>query len=467
MESPDKKTEIKINTGNPAPTNPLEAIGNGGAAPTPEAAKPTPPAPPIAPAAPAPPPTTTEANKPADLSFFDKEKKKDDQGGFAKDIVKLTTDTKQKKPILGDVPKLDAAIIGQSFMMKRRLKMLYGVFAAILLLFAVSFGFFYTQLSPDFTMLGANPVQRIDSTNQEIIAVQTDVNESMYLTAQMRLNAFAFRSNQYQDFIAQLESPRTPEPAKQSLQTQIAELREQLLADVSELQKILKRKITAPTFDRDQLQFVENPVDMETRTRTKLSIREGEEAGLYKAAADLVGNKALTQAIANADVNALTQEPAQLDTLIKTVNEQVKNEFSIVNTLKAKRVNWHELLTDIINSTKQAEEGLIVANEGLLQMNLYQAGGTAAILYSNYTLNAANAVVSISGTLKTPDEKTFTTMANLIESISASSKFTDVNYRSFAKSGSDEEGYESNFRIEFAIQEELIADEDFTNTDNN
>jgi len=413
----------------------------------------------------------------AKLSIFDKPKEKEEKGnGIAENIVKLSTDTKPKKSILGDVPMLDESIIDRTYLQKRRLSILYGIFATAIILFAASFGFFYSQLSPEFTFLGANIAQKVETSNQEIYRYQTDINESTYLTAQMILNRFAFDGNKYQDFADQISSTFASKEQKKVAQQQIVTLQSTLLTTLSNLQKIFKRPIVAPVFQKKPVDKAVLKKDFENRARKKINSEasrfqknpeQRDEFNLYKTAAKLVGSKQLRKTIISVDLATLKSSPEQFVKVLNEITENAKNEFSIVNSLKNKRVNWNEVLTNIINSAKQAEEGLIVANDSTYNMTLYESGSTTSILFSNYTIDVETGRISISGNLKTPDEKTFSTLANLIESFSASPKFTEVDYRAFAKSGSPEKGFESNFRIEFYLQKELLKNEDFANKKSN
>lgn len=420
---------------------------------------------------------STNSAKPATLTksaleisekatFFDAARTQKKIGSLADNIIDLTAKPKKQGPILGEIPKIDTAIIDSTFLKKRKLKMLYGVTTLLVILSFFSWGFFYSQLNPDFKWLGANLTQQVTNSNQELYQIQADINEGNFQITQMFLNTFAFSSNQYTDLNKRIaKKPKNV----QELQGNLAKLKGTIKENIEKLQAILRRDSEVEVFAFDSLDFKKDQeeVDRQTKIRLFAAAKKSKEADntpetlLYRSAAKLVGNNKFARQINSINPEQILDDQKLFDEAVVTINSQADSEFAVINDLKEKRVNWNEVLNSIMTWTSRAEEGLVIANRSAFDMDLYESGTVRAILFSNYTIDVDTGRISISGTLKTPDEKTFTTIANLVESLGSSPQFTEVDYRSYAKSGSITKGFESNFRIEFGLQSQLQKEEDF------
>lgn len=407
----------------------------------------------------------TTPGEPPKIALFDNEQKNPDTPkGLAENIIKLEDQKKSTKTLLGDAPILDESLIDRTFIQKRKLKILYSVFIALAVIFMLSYGFFYSQLNPDFTFLGANIAQNVNTSNQEIQQIQTNINEQNALMQQMVLNNFSVNGNKLQDLNNQIKSPKTSEETRQSAQAEIPTIQTSLVDTLQKLKQIVTRPTAAPIYNSETQTIEANSANFIQLAKQQLSRsaqrfandpEQQDEFRLYNNAAKILGNAELSSAIINSNISSNEFSIDEIAQILNTITSNAQNEFSIINSLKAQRVNWNQILSNIVETTKIAGEGLIVANEGITQMRIYESGTERSILYSNYNIDAATGQITVAGTLRTPDEKTFTTMANLIESFESSPNFRDINYRSFAKSGSPETGYESNFQIEFFIENSI------------
>jgi hypothetical protein len=85
--------------------------------------------------------------------------------------------------------------------------------------------------------------------------------------------------------------------------------------------------------------------------------------------------------------------------------------------------------------------------------NIFQNSSNYIVAFNNYTLNSDSRQVNVSGEVKTRDSRTFTLIANLIDSLEDSPLFTNLNYTTFAKSY-DQEGsiYSSSLNLSFQLE---------------
>ncbi|MFC1810920.1 hypothetical protein ACFLZH_05450 [Patescibacteria group bacterium] len=118
-----------------------------------------------------------------------------------------------------------------------------------------------------------------------------------------------------------------------------------------------------------------------------------------------------------------------------------------MSVIKSNRIRWAVLINEIEKITKDIDT---LYNTGFFE----ELGG---IKYSAFDFDAETNQIILIGQAKKDDGNTFTLVANLIDALEQSLIFTDVDNRSFPKTGSDEEGYMSSFRIELSLEEDYLT----------
>jgi hypothetical protein len=143
----------------------------------------------------------------------------------------------------------------------------------------------------------------------------------------------------------------------------------------------------------------------------------------------------------------LPQDDSKLLALATESLEILKNDFTDISNLKAHRVRWAVILDEIERITKSIDT---LYNTGFFE----ELGG---IKYSAFDFDSETNQIILIGQAKRDDGTTFTLIANLIDALEQSQLFYNVDNRSFPKSGSEEKGYVSSFRIELNLDNDYLT----------
>lgn len=358
---------------------------------------------------------------------------------------KKAKEEKPEEKILGPIPELEKKIIGAFDPTKRNLKIVKFLFYTVVVLSILSIGFFYAELNPEFDLLsttrGPNTAQKLDNTQQDIITVQTSINQKNYLLMAFYLQELSYLSDTYSK--ARTDSIPTPE-----LQT----LQEQILVAYENAQTKHREPIKASDIPEDDFKAaLKNELIKEIQVLEKETITPAilQEITTYSAALQLVNNKNLSKFFSQNtdDIRLdLDKDDSKLLALTSEALDILKNNFSNVSVIKSNRIRWAVLINEIEKITKSIDT---LYNTGFFE----ELGG---IKYSAFDFDAETSQIILIGQAKKDDGNTFTLVANLIDALEQSLIFTDVDNRSFPKSGSDEEGYMSSFRIELSLEEDYL-----------
>lgn len=124
------------------------------------------------------------------------------------------------------------------------------------------------------------------------------------------------------------------------------------------------------------------------------------------------------------------------------------------------RLLWSKIITEIEDATRQIDPFFGNEEEQFIK-------------YSNYNFNARTNQITVTGQIRTEDERTFTKIANLIDAIETSPNFRNVQTRSFNKNPVSlidaelNEFYEATLKLDFEFirqNDEAEPDSEPTNS---
>ena len=376
--------------------------------------------------------------------FEKKEEKKEDNSKILSGVfAKKDEKTKTKEKILGPLPELEKNLIGSFDPSERNLKIVKIIFGSLLGIMVLAFGFFYAELNPKFDLLssvrGPNTAQLLNNTKNSVITVQTSINQKNYLLIGYYLQKLSYLSDEY----SRIHKDTSNSKAKQAIQDDIIITYENALTKWKE--PIAVGGITEDTFKvqlKNLFQKELNQLKKETPTPSVNA-----EIKNYTAALQVLNNKNLATIFKyNVDniKSDLPRDDSKLFALTQDVLKTLQNDFSTISNLKLKRIQWSIIVQEIERVTKSIDT---LYNTGFFE----ELGG---IQYSNFDFDAKINRIILTGKAKRDDGSTFTLIVNLIDALENSPLFENVDNRTYPKSGDEETGYLSSFRIELSLSED-------------
>lgn len=365
-------------------------------------------------------------------SIFDDNLAKQQEKSDVVNSVMKKTDTTS---VLGPKPKVDSLNIvekpshfGGSF-----LKL--TVFLWFLLLIGS-----YLTMGASFNPIGLNIKVESDSTVESLKQAQAELNTNNYTVAYEYLDSFSFIADSYLNKKNQYESVYTTSIEKNSLESDIEDLYEDLALALSMAQDKLDEE-TSPVgieIHSDGTLTSEYVFKDATISYIEGKLAESDDPAL-KGALALFRNGAFVKELIAMDTSSEMSDET-IESLVSKLSSITEDNFTIISKIKSERQEWSDIITEIDEITKQVDP-------------LYNSAIESDISYSSYNFDSKNKTISLDGVTKTDDTRNFTLIANLLDALEESTLFMDVTERAFNKSSSGDEGYEAQFRVEFKIQE--------------
>lgn len=319
---------------------------------------------------------------------------------------------------------------------------------------AGTYGFFYSQLEPDFTwfadQFGPNVGQRFERSNSELQKVKTDANLVNYRLARLWLDEANSKIDSYMAQAAIKKSDFTTNAQKTLAGVEMKKTGDGIKKSLVEAKKILSQPIGINTFSREPVTDEQREQSYETSLKEKLT--EQRSALSADGAADpqdirafdnilrLVDNKSFRNLLVSADLEKITDDGFY--SLLGKIREEGTDELSQVEKIKKNRINWAEIIQDVHAVTRKVDP---LYGQGLFKT----IGG---FLFVSYRFDSKTGKVNVSGMTKTSDSKTFSFVAKLVEAIEKSPKFKDIDFRSFSKSKDESGDFSSTLALDFATQ---------------
>jgi hypothetical protein len=392
---------------------------------------------------------TTDTEKPQNLytNIFEKqEEKKEDSSKILSGVfAKKDEAGRTKENILGPLPEIERSLIGSFDPSERNLKVTKILFGSLIGALILAMGFFYVELNPTFDLLsslrGPNTAQLFNNTENSIVTTQTSINRKNYLLMSYYLQKLSYLSDGY----AKIRKAADDSTIKNAAQEDIILTYENALTKWKE--PINAGNIPEETF-RAQLknEFQNELTQLKKENPTPSATAEIKN---YTAALQVLNNKQLGTIFKNDADNMKSDLPGddtKLFSLTQDVLKTLTNDFNTISELKMQRIQWSIIVQEIEKITKSIDT---LYNTGFFE----ELGG---IQYSNFDFDAATNRITLTGKAKRDDGSTFTLIVNLIDALENSNLFKDVDNRTYPKTGSEEEGYISSFRIELSIEDNSV-----------
>lgn len=317
-----------------------------------------------------------------------------------------------------------------------------------------AYGFFQSQLNPNFTwfadQLGPNAAKQFEAANNELKGKQTELNLIRFRAARLWLDEANSQIDPYQSQIAILDSDFSTRIEKDNARVQQQILGAKLKNSLGEVQKVLSQPIGVNLYTQKPVSPEENDALFESLLKEVLAkqkvalaggdIQSGGEIRAIDNVIRLVDNKKFREAILKEDLGQIREE--DFGRMLSRIRSEGTDELSLIDRVKRQRLDWAEVIQNIHGVTRQADAKY---GQGLFKI----AGG---FLFNSYRFDAKSRRISITGLTKTPDSKTFTFIANLVDAVEKSTKFKDIDFRSFSKSRDEKGDFSSSVNLEFAIQ---------------
>ncbi|MFA6991879.1 MAG: hypothetical protein WC269_01185 [Candidatus Gracilibacteria bacterium] len=400
---------------------------------------------------------------------------KNDDSELLKNIIADDETTKGKEQVVSSLlieekPKADILLIS--------LKLVFGL---LLVSGLASIVFFTSQLTDNFgftkNIPGLNSAdggksvipnlsEDVSKLNEDIIIKQTDLNFYRFLEAKMYIDQISYYGDSFMRNYEVYNSKTASSDSRLKAKTDMNKLEVSLATAF----KAAKEKLDNPihqdlaSLEYKQMDEVTFNAAMETLFTDKLVIKfqnaiedlkaksaandasktilaSKDDYKSYSYALLLVQNKPLRDLITKTNFDELTKDKQtankNLYDLVKNINSIAVSDFSAMQVIKNGRIKWSEII-------KEIDQRTMIVDKYYSKDHYDEYGG---IRYTSYDFDKDTGKISISGETKRFDAKNFTTIATLIEELNNSDMFSNAEMRSFAKSGSSDDGYKANIQL--------------------
>ncbi len=407
------------------------------------------------------------------------QKNNQDESSDLLDSIVATETSAGDAPILEEAPEFDASLL-QGITPEKSL-LLVGLkvtFAVLLVASFFSILFFTTQLTDRMKFLNStfgipNAAQELRATNEEKIALQTDLNFYRYLQLKAYLDEFSFLGDEYAQNYQISNSTTNSEDDRQQANQELEALRNEIRESYIMARDLISEPFETPLIDitienQQQLHEIFKQA-LSSKISENISSLQGNEDSVaqrniknFQQALNLVGNNALKNLLVQADFDEL--ENRELVQFIEDVNSVIVNDLSTIQEIKNNRLAWSDMINEIELRTAEVDK--------FHQDGLYDEVG--GIRYSSYDFDAESKRISVVGETKRFDATNFSLITNLIDEFNNNSRFFEnAEMRSFSKSGNIDEGFIASMRLTFDLKEddpqgpESLANNDQETTNTN
>jgi hypothetical protein len=375
------------------------------------------------------------------------------------DVIKniVSTETSEgEEQLLEKAPELDLSLMQDIAPPKSPILILLKTFFGLLVVFgSASLIFFTSQLTDKLAFMNTtfglpNVANELQSTNSEITKLQTNFNLYRQLQIKAHLDEFSYFGDSYVQSYNIANGKTSENSAIKKASDEISYLRGELSESFSKIKELLVYDSTAPLASSDlksddELKFIfENELRAELNLKANELLNNTDEQAKmdyknYLHAINLVGNTQIKDLFLQTDFDLLSDK--ELFDFIKTVNSQIVNDLSIIQTIKENRIAWSDIMNEIYLRT--------ISVDAYYSGDYYNELG--GIQYTSYDFDSEKRSISIVGETKRFDTTVFTMIVNLIEELNRSDIFENAEMKSFSKSGSLDSGYTSSIRLNLTL----------------
>ena len=319
-----------------------------------------------------------------------------------------------------------------------------------LLVFAfLSFLFFQSQLNPKFNFLTSsfhlpNATENLKATNEDVINIQTDLNFYRLLQISSYLNELSFFGDAYIQNFEIFNSQTSTESDKKLASENLKSLRDSIYSPYEKVSKLVVQPFYIPVIDPELMSSGQSVQEFDSRLTNKFneaaaSVNGEMEAKIYGQSQKLIASTNLRNLITSTDFAALSDKDLYIH--LKAINSVIVNDLSLIQDIKDARVKWSDIMNEIDLRTVEVDSNY--------SDNYYDLRG--GIRYTSYDFDKVANRISIVGEVMRYDTTNFTMIANLIDAFNKSDIFEGAEMKSFSKSGSLDDGYRSNVRLNLGL----------------
>lgn len=329
----------------------------------------------------------------------------------------------------------------------------YAACSLAIIVFAGSYVLLNPEAAPLISTVGLEPTVgvRFDQTNAEIRRQQTDINVLRFRKIRLMLDALNAQSDGFIASVTLSASENATATQKKDAVLAADKKAPELKELLKKIQKSLGEELGIDIFTKEPITITDREQLFEAQLVEKLTTQKNTLSSDAKTNIDeirvidnvvrLVQNKQLRTLMRLQNIDKLDNE--KLAGLITKVRLEGGDEIAALEKLKAQRVSWSRLIADIHAAVRKAD---VYFGQGLFKT----VGG---FMFQSYRFDAKTHRISIAGVTKTSDSKTFSVIAKLIDSIEKSTKFKNIDFRSFAKARDADGDYSSGINLEFSVQD--------------
>lgn len=314
-------------------------------------------------------------------------------------------------------------------------------------------GFFFSQNSRRFKLLGANAAIKVDQAYEQVDTLNAEIIVQKHLNTVMLLEKFSEAADQYLYYSGEAQSIYTSENKKTEYETEVEKLEPELLEILNEIKENIGRPLTDEEKNAgmaeadtqiaglkskegqvDEQSLLNDVQDMETTRKLILNMDFKQLFSSLNFENDEDGE----QNLSSASVEYIFDEYSQVN----------KSVVSLISGIKNARTKWSQYIDEMESVTKTVDP-------------LFNTEFESNLSIDTVSFTSEGSSVGVSGSTDTDDSKNFTLVANFVDALEESSLFTDASERSYSKnsSGSSESGgeeseetFSSSFQIDMTLE---------------
>lgn len=309
-------------------------------------------------------------------------------------------------------------------------------------IFAIVAGFFFTQTSTSFTLLGTNSAQKNALAKVQVTSLQAEITMEKHLNAVLLLEQYSKLGDEYFYDLKQSTSQYVSENKKTEYKKKVNEIQPQMMEILVALKTDLGDTIT----DEQKQLTVQKITDAIDALKAKTG--QADEQSILSDIQDLESTRkillddAFKGVINSTDaVKASNDDLEKILTAYNTINQSVS---ALIASIEAQRISWSTYLTGAEAITKDIDP-------------LFNTEFKGNLTVQSLDFNSENSTMSVTGETETADTKNFTLISDLVDAFNASSIFKDAQQRSFSKNESGDEeaaNYSASFQLTISLETE-------------
>lgn len=309
---------------------------------------------------------------------------------------------------------------------------LKGVFMALLIVAALAL----SQNSSRLSIFGVNPALKVEQAEARLNSLSAEVAFQKHLEAALLLDETMSKADEYFYHLSIAESEYSSANKRSAAKEEAAALKIKLTGLLGEIQDDFKGELSPEEVAAAQAEADAFIAKLSTKRGTvpeSILLQDIQDAETAK---NLLSQESFKSIFVSMDLTKVTD--ADFNLVYSEFSTLDASVTALVSKIKNARIDWSFYFDEIESLTKSVDPLFGTEFPGSLTLEelLFNSIGELAV----------------SGSTATDDSKNFTLTSDLIDAYEASEHFKDVENRSYAKSGEDEENYTGNFHINLTFE---------------